>query len=152
MSSVKQQIDADLKAALLGGDKTSAVTLRGLKSAILNAEIADGKRDVGLSDEETTSILRKEVKKRQESAILFRKGNNPEKAQGEETEIELIEKYLPKQLSDEELGAAVDQALAEAEEASLRHMGKIIARTKELTKGAADGSRIAAAVKQRIQQ
>ena len=66
--SVKQQIDQDLKTAMLGGDKTLTMTLRGLKSSILNAEIEQGKRESGLSDDESINVLSKEAKKRQESA------------------------------------------------------------------------------------
>src|SRR5207302_1072349 len=76
---VKQQIDQDLKAAMLSGDKTLATTLRGLKSSILNAEIAGGKRETGLSDDETVQVLSKEAKKRQESADLYVQGGNSER-------------------------------------------------------------------------
>lgn len=147
---LKEQINSDLKTALLAGDKTMTTTLRGLKSSILNAEIASGKRDEGLEDEEIVGLLRKEAKKRQESAELYEKGGNSDKAQAEKAEIEVINRYLPKQMSDQDLDKAIDQAISEVEDPSIKLMGKLIARTKELTKGEADGGRIAAAVKRKV--
>src|SRR5690606_19884526 len=101
--NLKQQLDADLKTALLAGDKTTAMTLRGLKAAILNEEVSQGSRDTGLADEAIITLLQKEAKKRQESAELFEKGGNSAKAEDELTEKALIEKYLPAQMSDEDL-------------------------------------------------
>lgn len=150
--SVKEQINADLKAAMLSRDKTRATTLRGLKSVILNAEIASGKRDTGLNDSEVIALVRKEVKKRQESVELYKKGANQEKAQAELEEIKIIEKYLPQQISDDELEKAINQAISEVGDTSVQAMGGIISRTKELTKDGADGGRIATAVKQKVIQ
>src|ERR671929_50955 len=99
--SLKERIDQDLKQAMLAGDKTLVTTLRGLKSAILYAEVAKGSRDKGLSDEEVVEILTKEAKKRQESADMYSQGGSAEKAEAELTEKTVIEKYLPAQLSDQ---------------------------------------------------
>ncbi|HTE58530.1 MAG TPA: GatB/YqeY domain-containing protein [Verrucomicrobiae bacterium] len=148
--SLKERIDSDLKAAMLGGDKTLATTLRGLKSAILYVEVAEGKREQGLADQEIVGVLRKEAKKRQESAELFDRGGNQEKAVAERHELVVIENYLPAQLSDEEIGKLVDRAIDDVGAATSQDMGRIIGRVKELSKGDADGGRIAAAVKQRI--
>ncbi len=150
--SIKEQIDQDLKAAMLGGEKTLVTTLRGLKSAILYVEVADGKRDDGLSDQEVVEVLRKEAKKRQESADLYVKGGNQEKADVEQAELKVIEKYLPQQMGDDQLAALVDQAMQESQDVSPQVMGKIIGRVKELSQGNADGGRIAQAVKQRLGQ
>lgn len=148
--SLKEQIDSDLKAAMLGGDKTLATTLRGLKSAILYVEVAEGKREQGLANQEIVDVLRKEAKKRQESADLFDRGGNEEKAVAERQELVVIEKYLPAQLSDEEIAKLVDQAIGDIGTVGPQNMGQIIGRVKELSNGDADGGRIAAAVKQRI--
>ncbi len=110
---LKQRIDQELKQALLGGNKTLATTLRGLKSVILYAEVAKGARDKGLSDEEILTLFAKESKKRQESADLYVRGGNQEKADAELEEKQVIDAYLPKQLSDDELYAAVDGAINE---------------------------------------
>ncbi|MGF7228996.1 MAG: GatB/YqeY domain-containing protein [Candidatus Saccharibacteria bacterium] len=147
---LKQQIDKDLKAALLGGDKDRVTTLRGLKSVILYAEVAKGVREAGLSDDEILPILAKEAKKRQESADLYVRGNSQERADAELAEKAIIEEYLPKQLDDTELIAAIDEIMAEFPEASPQIMGQVIGKVKQKTEGRADGARIAQLVKERL--
>ncbi len=147
---IKGKIDRDLKSALLSGDKDLATMLRGLKSALLYAEVDTGKREEGLSEAETIQVLRKEAKKCQESAELFKQGGNQSKAAAELTELHVIEQYLPAQLSDQDLKTLIEQAIQEANDASLQAMGKIIGRVKELSKGQADGGRIAGMVKQQL--
>jgi uncharacterized protein YqeY len=148
--SLKQQLDQDLKTAMLSGDKVLVTTLRGLKSAILNVEIAENKRDTGLSDEEVVSVLQKEAKKRQESAELYDQGGNTERADAEREEKRVIEQYLPAQLSDDALQALVDQAIAELGASGPQAMGQVIGKVKQLSQGQADGARIAAAVKEKL--
>lgn len=147
---LKQQLEQDVKTALLAGDKDRVTTLRGLKSVILYAEVASGKRDEGLTDEEVLTLFAKEAKKRQESAELFQKGGNLEKAAAELAEKQIIEAYLPKQLTDEELNAIVEQVISEFDSLSPQMMGQIIGAVKQKTEGKADGSRIATAVKERL--
>lgn len=147
---LKQQIDQDLKEALLKGNKDLATTLRGIKSAILYAEVAQGIRDTGLSDEEVLKILAKESKKRQESADLYRKGGDEARATAELTEKAAIDAYLPKQLSDEELKQLVEAIVTELHAEGSQDMGKVIAEVKQRSQGAADGARIARFVKERL--
>lgn len=147
---IKQQLDQDLKAALLSGDKDRAMTLRGLKSVILYAEVAEGKREEGLTDEQILSLFSKEAKKRQESADLFAKGGNVESATKELAEKKLIEGYLPAQMSDNELRAIVDGVIGGIEQPTPQMMGQIIGQVKQNVKGMADGSRIAMMVKERL--
>jgi uncharacterized protein YqeY len=123
-----------------------------LNSAILYAEVGAGKRDEGLDEREEIALLQKEAKKRAESVELYAKGGNQEKADAEATEIRVIEKYLPAQLSDEELAKLVDQAIGDLKEVTPQSMGKVIGRVKQLSEGQADGARVAAAVKERIQK
>jgi uncharacterized protein len=149
--SIKQQIDQDLKAAMLGGDKTLTTTLRGLKSAILYVEVAKGNREQGLTDAEVIEVFTKEAKKRQESADLYKQGGNAEKAEAELTEKVVIENYLPAQLSDEELGKLVDDAIVELGVSGPQAMGQVIGKVKQASKGQADGGRIAALVKEKLQ-
>lgn len=143
-----QQIDADLKAAMLGGDKQLVTTLRTLKSAIMYAESAAGAQ--GMSDAATAAVLQKEAKKRQESADLYVRGGNQEKAAAERQEIDVINRYLPAPLTDEELARLVDAAVQEVTEVTPSSMGAVIARVKELSNGRADGRRIAGMVKERL--
>jgi len=88
---LKQQIEDDLKTAMLAGDKTLVTTLRGLKSAILNIEVAKGARETGLPDSEITDILAKEAKKRKESADMYVQGASQERAEAELQEKTVIE-------------------------------------------------------------
>lgn len=147
---LKQRIEQDLKTAMLGGDKQTVATLRGLKSVILYAEVAKGVRDEGLGDEEITALLVKEAKKRQESADLYKKGGSADRAENELAEKTIIEAYLPKQLSDNELRKIVDGVINSESQPSMQNIGQIIAKVKQETKGAADGARIAQFVKERL--
>ena len=148
---LKQKIEQDLKDALLSGDKQRATTLRSLKSAILYAEVAKGSREQGLGDEEVVPILVKAAKQRQESADLYVQGGSQQRADAELAEKTLIESYLPKQLSDDELRALVAEAIATAGEPSPQAMGAIIASVKQKTQGAAEGARIAQLVKEGLE-
>lgn len=147
---LKQQIEQDLKVALLAGDKEKVTTLRGLKSVILYAEVAQGMRQEGLKDEQIIALLAKEAKKRQESATLYKQGGADERANAELAEKAIIEAYLPQQLSDEALLTIIDDAISELGASGPQSMGQVIGMVKEKTTGQADGGRIAAAVKERL--
>lgn len=147
---LKQQLEQDLKTALLAGDKDRVTILRGLKSVILYAEVAKGSREQGLSDEAILVLFAKEAKKRQESADLYTKGGRQEKADAELAEKAIIEAYLPKQLSDEELIKIVDDVVSTFDSPSPQLMGQIIGKVKQATEGRADGARIAQLVKERL--
>lgn len=148
--NIVEQIDQDLKTAMLAGDKTLTTTLRGLKSVVLYAEVAAGKRDSGLENAEVIELLAKEAKKRQESADLYKQGGNTEKYEAELQEKQIIEKYLPAQLSDEELTDLIDKVVQETGAQGPQAMGQVIGQVKQLSKGQADGGRIAALVKERL--
>ena len=147
---LKTQLDQDLKVALLAGDKTLAMTLRGLKSVILYAEVAKGSREQGLSDDEIVVLLTKEAKKRQESADLYQKGGNEEKANAELAEKKVIEKYLPEQMSEEDLRKIIDDVIAETNLTSVQDMGRLIGAVKAKAGASADGAVIARLVKERL--
>lgn len=147
---LKQQLEQDLKTALLAGDKDRVTILRGLKSVILYAEVAKGSREQGLSDEDILTLFAKEAKKRQESADLYTKGNRPEKADAELAEKAVIESYLPEQLSEEELIQIVNDIVSTFDSPTPQVMGQIIGKVKQATEGRADGARIAQLVKERL--
>ncbi len=148
---IRQQIDDDLKAAMLGGDSVRVETLRGLKSVILYADVAAKKRESGgVPDEEVMSLLAKEAKKRQESADLYIRGGSQERADKELTEKTIIEGYLPEQLSDEELGKLIDAAIAEQNAEGMQAMGKVIGAVKAQAGSSADGAKVAQLVKERL--
>jgi uncharacterized protein len=147
---LKQQLEKDLKTALLAGDKDKATVLRSLKSVILYAEVAEGTREQGLSDEAIITLFAKEVKKRQESADLYRKGDNEQRAAAELSEKEIIETYLPQQLSEEELVHSIEAVIADLGASGPQAMGQVIGAVKQKVGARADGARIAQLVKERL--
>lgn len=147
---LKQQIDQDLKTALLAGNKDLVTVIRGLKSVILYAEVAAGARDKGLADEEILALFAKEAKKRQESADLYRKAGDDVRANAEMSEKKVIEKYLPAQLSDTELRAVIESVVVELDVNSTQEMGRVVGMVKQKVGASADGSRIALLVKERL--
>ncbi len=149
--SIKQRLEQDLKSALLSGDKHLATTLRGLKSAILYVEVAEGSRDTGLADDEVMKLFLKEAKKRQESADLYLQGGNKERADLELQEKTIIEQYLPKQLSEAELLDVVKRVISENNLTDNKSMGIIIGKVKAITGSTVDGGRIASAVKKQME-
>lgn len=148
--ALNQRIADDTKAALLGGDRFVGETLRGLKAAILNEEVATGKRDSGLADEEIEKIIAREVKKRQESAKLYRDNGRPELAEPEEKEIEVLSRYLPEQMSETELQQLIGAVIAEQGSPDIKAMGQVIGAVKARAGNAADGATIAKLVKQAL--
>lgn len=148
---IKERLEQDLKQALLAGDKFKATVIRGLKSVILYAEVEKGVRDTGLEDEAVVTVFSKEAKKRQESADLYIKGGDQERADKELAEKKIIEEYLPQQLSDEELAAVVQDVVTSLGASGPQAMGQVIGAVKQKTAGQADGGRIAAMVKAKLQ-
>jgi len=148
---IKEQLERDLKQALIARDSFRATVLRGLKSSILYAEVAAGSKDNGgLSDEEIISLFQKEAKKRQDSIDLYDKAGDAERSKAEQDEKRIIEEYLPAQLSEEEIAAVVEKVIADTGASDIKAMGQVIAKVREQTKGAADGSLIARLVKERL--
>lgn len=148
--SIKEQIQNDLKTAMLARDKQKAEVLQGIKSAILYVEVETGKRDAGLDDSEMLQVLAKEAKKRQESIELYEQGGNASQAEQETYEKEVIESYLPRQLNEEELSALIDATISKLEIDSLKDMGKVIGEVKQQAGASGDGATIARLVKERL--
>jgi uncharacterized protein YqeY len=149
---VQEQIDKDLKQALLSGDKAKTETLRGLKSALLNEAIAQNARDSGLSDEQIQKILSKESKKRQEAADLYKQGGSAERASAELAEKAIIDAYLPEQMAEAEVAQIVDEEIAQAGNPTMQDMGKIIGAVRGRVGGQADGGLIAKLIKEKLPQ
>ena len=135
---------------MLAGDKTTVEVLRGLKSAVLYAEVAKGARDSGLPEAEVLAILSKESKKRQESADLYVQGGNQERANAELHEKAIIDQYLPRQLSEAEISHLIDEVIADNGAISKETMGATIAAVKQKSAGAADGAVVARLVRECI--
>jgi len=150
MNTLKQRLTDDVKAAMLAGDAPRVECLRGLRSVILYAEVAAGKRDEGLSDSEIEALFAKEVKKRQESADLYVQGGSKERADKELAEKAIIEQYLPQQLSAEEIERVIDDVISQTGASGMQAMGKVIGEVKKRCGNAADGSIIATVVKEKL--
>lgn len=148
--ALKQRIENDLKAALLGGDRFVGETLRGLKAAILNEEVAQNKRDTGLDDLAIEQIIAKEVKKRNESAAIYEQNQREDAADQERREADVFAQYLPKQLSEAELKTVVDAKVAELGATDAKMMGQVIGAVKQEVGNTADGAMIAKLVKEAL--
>lgn len=148
---LEQKIEQDLKAALLSGDEQKVMTLRGLKATLLNAKIATGKRDSGLSDDEVLAVLSKQAKQRQESADMYVQGGDQVRADNELAEKAIIEKYLPAQLSEEDVVKMIDDVIKEIGATGLQAMGQVIGQVKQKAGAAADGAVIARLTKEKLQ-
>lgn len=148
--ALKERINEDLKTALLSGDRFRAEVLRGLKAAILNEEVSKGARDEGLSDEVIEQVVAREVKKRNESAELYAQNGREESAESERREAEVLNAYLPEQLTDEALNAIIKDVTAQLGATSPADMGKVIGAVKAKVGTAASGATIAQLVKQSL--
>lgn len=148
---LKDDISVDLKTAMLARDEFVTTTLRGLKAAILNEEVAKGLRDEGLDDDAIEQLIARESKKRDEAAKLFEQGGNQASADKERAEKELLAKYLPAQLSEAEVSAMVDEAVADIKPEGMKDMGRVIGAVKAKAGNAADGALLAKLVKERLQ-
>lgn len=148
--ALKQRITDDLKAALLGGDRFAGQTLRGLKAAILNEEVAQNKRDEGLDDATIEQIVAREVKKRLESAQLYADNGREESAADETREAEILRAYMPAQLSEDELQSVIEAIIQQLGANGIGDMGKTIGAVKAKVGNTADGATVARLVKQQL--
>lgn len=148
---LKEQINADLKTAMLARDAFRTDTLRGLKAAILNEEVAKGARETGLGDEAIEQLIAREAKKRDEAANLFEQGGNQASADKERAEKVLLSAYLPEQLTEDEIKKIVDETVAEIQPEGMKDMGRVIGAVKAKAGNAADGALVAKLVKDSLQ-
>ncbi|MBI2330422.1 GatB/YqeY domain-containing protein [Candidatus Daviesbacteria bacterium] len=141
------QIQTDLKNAQLAKDEIKVSTLRLLLSEIKNKEIAQG---VNLPDEEIISVVQREAKKRKEAAEGFRAGGREDSAAKEEIELKVLESYLPRQLSNEELTNIVTETINELGAAGMADMGKVMGAVMGKARGRADGTTVGNLVKEQL--
>lgn len=141
------KVSGDIKTAMLARDKVRLEALRGIKKEFLEAKTAKGS-DGELSDDAALKILAKMVKQRKESASIYTEQNREDLAGEELAQAAIIEEYLPKQLSEEELTAALKEIIARVGATSAKEMGKVMGTaTKELA-GKAEGKAISAKVRE----
>ncbi|WP_031080949.1 GatB/YqeY domain-containing protein [Streptomyces sp. NRRL WC-3549] len=152
MTTLKSKLKEDLTTAMKARDELTSSTLRLTLTAISKEEVS-GTSARELSDDEVQKVIAREAKKRREAAEAFAKGGRAEQAERERAEGELLDAYLPKQLTDEELDALVTQAVAEAKAAGAegpRAMGAVMKIVSPKVAGLAEGGRVAAAVKKHL--
>jgi len=141
--AVLEQVQADATAALKAGDRERAGALR-----MVVSELQKAAKEAAATDE--VEVLQRERKRRLESAQAYRDAERLDLAESEEREAELIEGYMPAQLSDEELDAIVGDAVAESGASSPKEMGKVMAAVMPQVRGRADGRRVSAVVQEKL--
>lgn len=141
------KVSADIKSAMLARDHARLEALRGIKKEFLEAKTAKGS-DGTLTDDMATKVLVKMVKQRKESAEIYNQQNRPELSQEELAQAAVIEEYLPKQLSDEELTAELKKIIEQTGATSAKEMGKVMGVASKALAGRADGRAISAKVKE----
>ena len=141
-----EKVNADIKSAMLARDHARLEALRGIKKEFLEAKTAKGS-DGNLTDEKAVQILAKMVKQRKESAEIYTQQNRPELAEAEMAQAAVIEEYMPRQLSDEELTAAINEIIGRVGATSPKEMGKVMGVASKELAGKAEGRAISAKVK-----
>jgi uncharacterized protein len=140
--SLLDQVQDDVKSALKAGEKQRVHALRLIANELQKAAKDDGADDV--------QVLQRERKRRLEAADAYREGGRADRADAEEQEADIIASYMPEQLSDQELGAIVGDAVAKSGASSPQEMGKVMGLVMPKVKGRADGKRVSAAVKEKL--
>lgn len=147
MATLAETIRADMTAAMRAGEAFRRDTLRLLIAALDNARIAAGH---DLSDEEAAVTLQREARQRRDSIEEYRKGQRDDLADREQEELEIIGGYLPEELTEDELRAAVDAVVAEVGAGGPGDMGKVMGPLMERVRGRADGRRVSELVRERL--
>lgn len=145
--SLASQIELELIDALKSHDETKSSTLKLLKSAIKNKEIAQGKE---LDDIATGEIVASQIKQRRDSIAQYKQGNRQDLALKEQAELDILQSYLPEQLSESEITRLVDEAITKSAATSPSDMGKVMAILMPQVKGKADGSLVSQIVKEKL--
>jgi len=160
---LKAKIDADFKKALLEREEGKLSTLRMLKNSIFNREKEkrynlskekpefseeELEKESYLNDEEVLGVISSEIKKRKEAIVLFEKGKRDDLVKKEAAEVEILIKYLPEQMSEEELRKTVKEIIEKTGAKSQKEMGRVMAQLMPKVKGKADGSLVSKVVKE----
>ena len=150
---IRDDIKTALVAAMKGGDKAATGTIRLIQSAIKNRDI-ELRTGTAPADDDlmVTEVLQKMIKQRRESAELYRKGNRAELADAEEAEITVIERFLPKQMSEDEARSAISGIIAETGASGMKDMGKVMGEVKARYAGQIEPARASALVKAALSQ
>ncbi len=146
--SAAERIQRDTRTAMKERDRARVAALRMIGAALKNGEIEAGRP---LEEREEQTILRRQLKQREEAAAAFRNAGREERAASEAAEAEIVRSYLPEPLSQEELEEIVDRAVAETGATGMREMGAVMGRATELSGGRAEGRELSALARKRLQ-
>jgi uncharacterized protein YqeY len=144
---MREQFNSQLKEAMKAGDKRRVATIRMITAALKDRDIEARGAGKTISDDDILALLQKMVKSRQESAEIYEKAAREDLSTQEREEIAIISEFLPKQMSDEEVTAAIKAAMAETGAAGMKDMGKVIAALKGKYTGQMDFAKASASVK-----
>lgn len=148
--NLQSQVDNDIKDAMRAKDTVKLNTLRMLKAALKNSAIEKSGADAVLDDLESTAIIRKQIKQRQDSIEGFEKGGRAELAANEKAEIEILSAYLPQAMSAEEIVTLVKEAIAESGATSKQQMGAVMKVASAKAAGRADGKALSVEVQKQL--
>jgi uncharacterized protein len=145
--TLEERLDADLKDAMRSGDEVRKLAIRSAKTAMTEAKVAGTEQRI-LSDEDVTRILQKQVKQRRDSVAEFKKGGREDLVAKEEAEIAVLEKYLPQQMSEDEIRTRAQAVIAELGVTDQKGMGQVMKRLTADLRGQADGSVVSRIVRE----
>lgn len=146
---LKQKIQDDLKAAMIAKDEEELSTIRMLKSSLQYHEIQKG-AGYEATDEDVLEVINREIKKRRESIEMYKKGNRPELAEKEQKELEILQSYLPAQMSEDEVRKLVKEEISQTGVSTMQDMGKVMGALMPKVKGKAEGSLVSKIVKEEL--
>jgi uncharacterized protein YqeY len=146
--NLQERVNADIIAAMKAKNEADLRALRALKSALLLAATAEGAKGDGIVDEDAVKIFKKLAKQRKESMEIFLQNGRDELAQKEREEIEVIERYLPQQMSEDEIKIILQQVISDAGVSTAAEFGKVMPLAMKALAGKADGKVISAILKQ----
>lgn len=148
MSTLREQFSADLKTAMKAGEKGKVAAIRLIQSALKDKDIeARGAGKGEISPDEILAMLQKMIKQRQESIAIYDANGRPELADGERAEVAVISAYLPQQMGEAEVKAAIEKAIAETGAAGVKDMGKVIGALRAAYAGQMDFGKVSPLVK-----
>lgn len=149
---LEKLINNDLKEAMKAKDKRKLEALRAIKSALLLEKTGKDVPDGEIPDSVEIKMLRKLVKQRKDAAAIYREQNRPDLAEEEEYQASIIEKYLPQQLSEEQVKIIIEKVIQDLEAQSMKDMGKVMGQATKVIAGRADNKLVSQLVKQRLME
>ncbi len=151
--SLKEKLTEDLKAAMRARDEARLRTIRALRAALMEREIAERKGgEATLKPEQELEVLQKEAKRRREAIEQFRAAGREDLVRKEEEELKIIEEYLPRQLSDDEIRAVLEEIIEAVGARSVRDMGRVMKEAMARMRGQADGRRVSELARELLSQ